>query len=70
MNSHESHIHVIREVSIFCKVSFSMCKNDEACYMYATCVLTNIAVCKRSHFSKEYSLIYQNVNVEKHVIYI
>lgn len=60
MDSQESHIHVIREVSIFCKVSFSMCKNDEACHVYATSVLTNTALCKGSHFSKEYRLIYQN----------
>lgn len=58
MNFYESYIYVIREVSIFCKVLFLMCKNDEVCYVYVMFVFINIVVCKCSYFFKEYSLIY------------
>lgn len=50
MNFYESYIYVIREVSIFCKVLFLICKNDEVCYMYVMCVFINIVVCKCSYF--------------------
>lgn len=58
MNFYESYIYVIREVSIFCKVLFLMCKNDEVCYVYVMFVFINIVFCKGSYFFKEYRLIY------------